>query len=611
LYLENVSLDDFTTEYKEFVNAASIDLPREVLFAKWIGNRASGLPEETWMNSEVIGRYMWGDYTALSYTWGDLAHTETIAVNGEPFQVTKNLYTALHHLRSGLNASYMIWVDAICINQEDLQERNLQVQRMQHIYAQAIFTLAWLGPEAEDSNMAMDLLKTLAKGEDMVKVNANTKEQPLEMIEDTYWIALHRFLHRPYWKRVWVLQEIIASHKTLRVACGDKILSIHDLSVAVMSMNNNLQAMKRVIKVAYQRASLLEPSLSILIICQRLVSLDAPSVEWRKRNHRLLLPRILHLSRTSDGLLDKEIANLIIPDYSLPTWKVFTSFCKAASGRLEILRQCAFEAPEETQLPSRVPNLMIPVINAPKPDVVYNTSMDIPAKFEFIEGDRCFFAVGFRVDTVDGLGSAFWEWERNQSSIVQATTEANAYGDDRAVRRALWRTLAAAGKDRDGNSTPEEWEWLLHIPLSHTWWRNDMLKESFSMFCQFLDRHRGMQVFGRGLKDWFFFEEDHFQDSSKASEILESYKQMISMYRLRMLMITAKGYLGVAPIAAQQKDIISILVGCSTPMILRPVAVEGFECLFVLVGECYIEGLMDGEALEWIETGKCQMEFLG
>jgi hypothetical protein len=59
-------------------------------------------------------------------------------------------------------------------------------------------------------------------------------------------------------------------------------------------------------------------------------------------------------------------------------------------------------------------------------------------------------------------------------------------------------------------------------------------------------------------------------------------------------MITSEGYFGVAPCAAQQNDILFLFAGCSTPMIVRPVEVE--KC-FLLVGECYVEGMMDGEGL--------------
>lgn len=195
--LEHVSLDDWKSEYKEFVNTDSLDLTHHELLLKWLANRSqvSSLLGENSTFTEV-GRYMWGDYFALSYNRGDSARTETIILNGEPFQVTKNLYTALDKIRTIeiFNTRYMLWVDAICINQEDLQERNLQVQRMRHIYKQGVITYAWLGQKADESNNAIDLLNILAKGGDTKNVDANNNELSLEMIEETSWIALYRFL---------------------------------------------------------------------------------------------------------------------------------------------------------------------------------------------------------------------------------------------------------------------------------------------------------------------------------------------------------------------------------------------------------------------------------
>jgi hypothetical protein len=91
------------------------------------------------MKYSFQGRYSWGDYVALSYTWGDPTKTKEIFVNGKSVQVTVNLEHALRILRNKLpmRVGVRLWVDALCVNQADVEEKNLQVQRMRDIYKQA------------------------------------------------------------------------------------------------------------------------------------------------------------------------------------------------------------------------------------------------------------------------------------------------------------------------------------------------------------------------------------------------------------------------------------------------------------------------------------------
>lgn len=83
-------------------------------------------------------------YEALSYVWGDPTATETILVNGTRCHVGQNLMQALQHLRQAEHPR-LLWVDALCINQNDIEERAKQVQIMGEIYGNAYRTVVWLG----------------------------------------------------------------------------------------------------------------------------------------------------------------------------------------------------------------------------------------------------------------------------------------------------------------------------------------------------------------------------------------------------------------------------------------------------------------------------------
>ncbi|CAG9939562.1 unnamed protein product [Clonostachys rosea f. rosea IK726] len=117
-------------------------------------------------------------FEALSYTWGTKPESTHITINGELFPVRENLYNALQSLQTGKPRA--LWVDAVCINQKDMAERNAQVSLMAFIYTRAQRVLAWLGPWAE-------------------KVQN-------DYFSDENWYV---FSHNSYWRRLWIIQELV------------------------------------------------------------------------------------------------------------------------------------------------------------------------------------------------------------------------------------------------------------------------------------------------------------------------------------------------------------------------------------------------------------------
>lgn len=90
-------------------------------------------------------------YHALSYIWGSKAVTRNILLDGNPFPATVNLEGALGHLRHQHDEGLFLWVDALCINQNDLNERTHQVQLMGRIYESCVSVFIYLGPGIEDT----------------------------------------------------------------------------------------------------------------------------------------------------------------------------------------------------------------------------------------------------------------------------------------------------------------------------------------------------------------------------------------------------------------------------------------------------------------------------
>ena len=166
-------------------------------------------------------------FEALSYFWGDEAADRTISLNNTPFSIKPNLQGALREL-SKAKAERLLWVDAICINQADTNERNEQVRMMSSIYRQATRVVIWMGPRfTGGKSVAAEAIEDFAKrqrrGDDSQQLSTfldNPKnrietERHLSLFSDYteakavdytggHWPALVDFFDRPWWRRVWV-----------------------------------------------------------------------------------------------------------------------------------------------------------------------------------------------------------------------------------------------------------------------------------------------------------------------------------------------------------------------------------------------------------------------
>lgn len=85
------------------------------------------------------------DFYAVSYAWGDPAAVCDIEINGTAVKIGASLYAALHSTRQNTQF-HALWVDALCINQSDKDEKLWQVQQMAAIYSRARATISWFGP---------------------------------------------------------------------------------------------------------------------------------------------------------------------------------------------------------------------------------------------------------------------------------------------------------------------------------------------------------------------------------------------------------------------------------------------------------------------------------
>ena len=158
-------------------------------------------------------------YTCLSYRWGSSAHGHLIEVNGKTLEVRTNLWNFLDMARTRYD--YIpLWIDAICLDQSNIAERNHQVRQMGHIYNAAVEVLVWLGIGEPAHAHALECLEhdsffmNILESRDVAKVDPQTAASIYCFQE-----SLTQLCEDEYWGRVWIVQEILLA-KQLQVVYG-------------------------------------------------------------------------------------------------------------------------------------------------------------------------------------------------------------------------------------------------------------------------------------------------------------------------------------------------------------------------------------------------------
>lgn len=172
-------------------------------------------------------------FEAVSYSWGDPKADKTqIKCEGKLVTVPVNLKDFLIRTQALSKVNRTLWVDSVCINQKDGEEKNSQVTAMRHIYKKAKFTLIWLGKEYDDSTLGLsyaeeccEAYRKLAAGD---KKDEKIVKKPwyhlkaydeYQAVYDPKWTAFFNLFDRPYWGRAWIVQEVVVSNNQW-VCCG-------------------------------------------------------------------------------------------------------------------------------------------------------------------------------------------------------------------------------------------------------------------------------------------------------------------------------------------------------------------------------------------------------
>ena len=176
------------------------------------------------------------DYEALSYTWGEQKDTEQIHIFTMGMQqerqytkkVTRNLWLALRALRRP-KGSRTLWVDALCIDQDSISERNHQVSMMDQIYQESTEVCVWLGEATPEYVQAIRFIK---------QINIETFDNLAhDKKNNTEWIALHSLMKRPWFNRRWIVQEVALAARA-KLYCGEDWVDWERFKIAVSLFNS-------------------------------------------------------------------------------------------------------------------------------------------------------------------------------------------------------------------------------------------------------------------------------------------------------------------------------------------------------------------------------------
>ena len=192
-------------------------------------------------------------FIALSYVWGPVDDAVEITLNNKPFRVTTNLEAFLRKIardkarqHSDKTSASYIWIDALCINQGNVSERNAQVQMMGSIYSHATRVIVWLGTGGDYMKAAMAHVQELSAltislgGAQAIflpenRATVSDRFHGTMKGDNNERKAMFEFFKAPWWTRMWVLQEV-ALAKSVTFVCGDESIGFEHVYNAVVQI---------------------------------------------------------------------------------------------------------------------------------------------------------------------------------------------------------------------------------------------------------------------------------------------------------------------------------------------------------------------------------------
>lgn len=598
-----------------------------------------------------ISRFRWGDFAALSYTWGNPKVTQPITVNNCETQITTNLFDALKALRTTcrFEDSFRLWVDALCINQEDNEERGKQVGLMKRFYTTASSVICYLGPEAEESSKAIDLVYNLASYHGKAKECESLRDRLVQTHgshERGSWLALNMLTLRPYWERLWIVQELAlgASRALLMVGqkqidwkcfCqGIEVLHIYLWVAKDICIARDRKAIDPTDDRKWEKSSMAHRIWKDLWAISQPETLNGKTLTFDK------LLEVASFSVCSDprdrvygllALFPTEISTTILPDYLVDARTVFmkTAVSYISSNHdLELLRYAnswgttgaptwapdwAWNGRYRDSRPGAEEHVSVRYLGeglSPEEREPYNSSGTLNFKGVQYQDShiRCRCVI---FDEVDGIGT---HPSSMSNTIIQPKNMHNRYEDAEATADALSRALCGDRTHRAESSRA-----ILHLPttteeaiqaLSKLGWVRfePDVSQLYHCWSNWIACNSELLVGGRPLQTQVGRE---VPPDASFADYMSAFQAWLRTSIGRNFAIMSSGRFGWVPFSphdgadnqARRGDIVAIFPGCTTPIVIREVK-QGFQ----VIGEAYVHGMMEGEIADQIENGEYRIQ---
>jgi hypothetical protein len=514
---------------------------------------------------------------------------------------------------------------------------------MREIYGNAWTVIAWLGGEQHGSTQAIQLVQDLSERTHCGHELEGILWQDPGYLGTGGWSALNKLMERRYWYRLWIIQEIVMGASAMVIRCGTSSIDWTLFCAGIGLLQENLWIVKDKILDHEGNCREIWHTTSLHLVYRDLSVLS----QHDSAHTGLAFGRILDIANSANcrdprdkvyglaGLMESHITSRVSPDYNLPPSVVYAEVAKSfiqGYENLEPIREGNPWGP--TQTPSWVADWRWPgrrpLSRIENPlwgpswlsgKEIHDSWAHIPYKasgqsrYEVTFSSNLLLAcTGFIVDSISGLsarGCGYFDWDAG--TITQADQWTSSYGNNRETLKALFRTLVADRVGR-GQRSSEHHSAILYLPstfgaakpqftaLGWTWLGAQ--KGYYFRWEKWRVANMNFRLGHKRLHDYF---SDQIPFDASEYDFTEVYSCFDRTSQKRRFMLTHNGYMGWAPDNifgsrdAQTKsgDLIAILFGCSTPIVIRP-----HGEYFKVVGEAYVQGLMDGEAMELLESEK-------
>ena len=593
-------------------------------------------------------------YHALSYTWGDpsiarpsLVSNNPIVCNGYELQVTKNLYDALAQLRTGNHERSLIWVDAICIDQESVEERNAQVAMMGEIYATATKVVIWLGPDDESTADAAQLVHSF--GSVLLRTTIDRTFRPPiddpkfyesvghEPLTETQWRKVASLFTRSWFTRGWIIQEYVVAQDRVML-CGPVQINIPQIARLANFLGSTrwinqgvwLKGLKhsrvgihllgRMENIANERLStedLGSQSSKTVPYAYRLLKellIMAPRVQYTDNRDRVLAPLAFASRYLPPTHAEDDGYEWLPPDYNESTEQIYADVTRLiirATNSLSLLLRmessCVREGfptwvPDYGSKSSEPVSRTYPLNRGFKPLKQWTSRPEMSSLIPSAQLSYAKLELPVRVIFFDNILDRTQAIALNEEVppdfffIANASPASSPFTDEARVE-VIWRTMISNRTDKIyRQNEPTE-------PLGNIFYEFMMgyvakQLQEYSTDESPIEAAFALLFGGQSTLDI----KERMLEVSSSGQIVHNGINTTTLARFRDtlqnaclgrgLANTELGTMALVPNETQLGDFICFVAGSHLPLVLRSGSKEG---KYMLVGPAYVHGVMDGE----------------